>query len=171
MGYLNNQLEKVAAATETGIEKQALSLGRLVSLGVNAAQRGKLGHFAKRLSQRDQAMQNVANTRRANFAKAIPEVRLERAFLGREGPAALKALRLKYRVPDLKTNAASTADKVNNLLTDSKPLSQLGLRVKLFARQPSPMDAQKLGQITKSIRKHRPEMLEELMQANPPPIF
>ena len=163
MGYLNYNLEKVASAVEEGMEKQALSLGKLVGMGVNAAHRGKLGHFAKRLAQRNQAMDKVKGARRIAFDKAIPESQLERAFLGvKNGPASLKARRLGHRVPATGDGAAIIADNMNNFLISGHPIVNRNFARALVRRQPVPMDIQSLSHITKSMRTHRPQLLKQL---------
>ena len=84
MGYLNNQLEKVASSITAGMEKQALSIGALLRMGQKAAVRGpkSVSNFAKRLSQRNNAIDKVTPSRLKALDDAkVMEKRL-RSLLG-----------------------------------------------------------------------------------------
>lgn len=65
MGYLTQQLEKVASAVTDGMEKQALSIEALLHMGQKAAVRGpkSVSHFIKRLLQRNNAIDKVTPSR------------------------------------------------------------------------------------------------------------
>lgn len=108
MGYLNNQLEKVASVIEGEMEKKALNMYQLMRGASSAASRGKLPHFMKRIAQRNDAIRKVAPARARAAAKMADEAALENQILGAKGPVGKEYARLQNRVPDLDAGVPST---------------------------------------------------------------
>ena len=91
MGYLNNQLEKVASSITAGMEKQALSISALLRMGQKAAVRGpkQVSNFAKRLVQRNKAIDKVTPSRLKALDDAkVMEKRLRSLLGSKQGRTA-----------------------------------------------------------------------------------
>ena len=118
MGYLTQQLEKVASAVTDGMEKQALSIGALLRMGQKAAVRGPkaVSNFAKRLSQRNNAINKVTPSR----LKALDDANLmEKRLHGLLGSKRGKTGSY-YRV-------GSDVSKAERRIPGGKPIKQYEL--------------------------------------------
>jgi hypothetical protein len=88
MGYLNNQLEKVASSIADSMEKKALSASALLRIGQKAAVQGpkQVSNLAKRLVQRNNAIDKVMPSRLAALDDAkLMEQRLRKLLGSKQG--------------------------------------------------------------------------------------
>jgi len=123
MGYLNNQLEKVASSITAGMEKQALSIGALLRMGQKAAMRGpkQVSSLAKRLAQRNNAIDKVTPSRLAALDDAkLMEKRLHGLLGSKQGKtrsyykASDDVLKAQRRIPGGKPIEWGSSQNVEN---------------------------------------------------------
>lgn len=117
MGYLNNQLEKVAYAIAGEMEKQALSLKDLLRMANVAKKSGKFKRFEELINKRNAAISKVKGKRWQSLLDDVYAGKLPREELGTKlntrvpgyaqqtnAEKTLQALMVNKRIPDLPLN-------------------------------------------------------------------
>ena len=161
MGYLNNQLEKVASAVTVGMEKKALKIADLIRMGKDAVNRGKALHFSKRLAQRNRALANNKALRRARFNQAYANLNdaaeLELTF-GKVGPNKRELWRLDNRIPRTGSDTINELTKITPNTTIPSNMSAYYETPRdyaraLLSRPHAQVSAEQLSKIVTNLRR------------------